>query len=161
MRQPVSSAAMGKQLQPVIASLQHAMGDHLVALVLFGSRARNDARPDSDWDLLLIADNLPPHVFSRHAAIKHLIPVDWRGRVAVVAKTPAEFESYLPALVLDIAVDGLVLHDTDGYMAKRLAYVRRLLTEQGLYREQRGAEFIWRWQTFPGYNWNLTWQWAA
>ncbi|MBK8432567.1 MAG: nucleotidyltransferase domain-containing protein [Chloroflexi bacterium] len=59
-----------EQLQPVTSALQEALGDDLVALVLFGSRARGDARPDSDWDLLLIAEGLPERPFARHLALK-------------------------------------------------------------------------------------------
>lgn len=146
------------QLQPVITALQQALSDQLVALVLFGSRARGNARPDSDWDLLLIARTLPAQTFARHLFVKGLLPVDWRSQLAILAKTPTEFESSLPALVLDIALDGLILYDTDGYMADHLAYVRQLLTTRGLYREQRGRDLVWQWQQFPGYDWQLTWE---
>jgi hypothetical protein len=159
MSQTTSTAyAIIAQLQPAITALQDALGDDLVALFLFGSRARGDARPDSDWDLLLIARTLPAQTFARHIFVKGLLPVEWRSQLAILAKTPAEFESSLPALVLDIAVDRLILHDPDGYMADHLAYVRQLLVTRGLYREQHGSDLIWQWQQFPGYDWQLTWK---
>jgi len=43
------------ELTPVVSALREGLGDDLVALVLFGSRARGDHYPQSDWDLLLIA----------------------------------------------------------------------------------------------------------
>jgi predicted nucleotidyltransferase len=33
-----------------------ALGPHLKELILFGSRARGDARPDSDYDVLVVVD---------------------------------------------------------------------------------------------------------
>jgi predicted nucleotidyltransferase len=134
------------------------LGDNLVALVLFGSRARGDHRPDSDWDILLIARQLPDKPFQRHLYLKRALPADWRGRVAILAKTPAEFEAHLPALFLDIALDGMILHDTDDYVASRLARLRQLIQEEGLYRECRGKDLIWQWQKFPGPGRQLTWK---
>jgi hypothetical protein len=44
-----------------------------------------------------------------------MLPVAWRGQTAILAKAPEEFESYLTSLFLDIALDGIILHDSDGY----------------------------------------------
>lgn len=41
------------------ARLAAAYGERLHAVVLFGSEARGDARPDSDIDLLAVLDTLP------------------------------------------------------------------------------------------------------
>ena len=57
-------------------------------IILFGSRARGDAKPDSDVDLLLIKDsNEPPHrlVVRAYRALRGLgIPKD------ILWRTPAE-----------------------------------------------------------------------
>ena len=37
-------------LGPVIESLRAGLGDNLVAVVLFGSRTRGKAGPESDWE---------------------------------------------------------------------------------------------------------------
>lgn len=147
-----------EQLQPVTSALQEALGDDLVALVLFGSRARGDARPDSDWDLLLIAEGLPERPFARHLALKKVLPPLWRGAIALLTKTPTEFESAVPSLFLDIALDGLILYDKQNYAHNHLHYLRQLLRKKGLSRHQKGREFIWQWQTFPSHNWQLAWR---
>jgi uncharacterized protein len=59
--------------------LKGGLGDKLIAVVLFGSRARGDANEDSDWDLLLIARDLPERVLRRHLWLKGMLPVVWRG----------------------------------------------------------------------------------
>ena len=146
------------EMEEVLAALKQGLVDRLVAVVLFGSRARGDAHEASDWDLLLIARDLPPKPFQRHLYLKRMLPEDWRGRVALLAKTPEEFEAYLPEIVLDIALDGIILYDSHGYMAERLARLRRLLRERGLHRIQVGRDFIWRWERFPGVHWSLDWE---
>ena len=133
-------------LAEVVRVLKQGLGDNLVAVVLFGSQACREADPGSDWDLLVLAHRLPEKALRRHFWLKEILPESWRGRVAALAKTPAEFESRLPALYLDIALDGVVLYDTGGYIAQRLAYLRDLLAQRGLRRERAGREMIWRWQ---------------
>ena len=146
------------QLVPVISALQHHLGPDLVAVVLFGSRARGDYQSDSDWDLLVIADRLPERIFPRHLYLKRLLPVQWCGQVSILAKTPAEFEVGVPALFLDIALDGIILYDTNDYISERLARLRRFITKEGLYREGRGRDLIWQWREFPGLGRQLTWE---
>ena len=40
------------------AALDEAYGDRLARVVLFGSRARGDARPDSDYDVAVFIEGL-------------------------------------------------------------------------------------------------------
>lgn len=155
MSQPVQ---LRNQLQPLITALQEALGDNLIALVLFGSRARGDARPDSDWDLLLLARNLPRRPFARHLYLQKILPERWRGQISLLAKTVAEFETAVPPLFLDIALDGILLYDPDNYAANRLGYLKNLLCVKGLLRKQQGKELTWYWQTFPGLNWQIAWE---
>lgn len=60
--------------------------------------------------------------------------------------------------MLDIALDGIVLYDPAGYATQRLAALKRLITQRGLYREQIGRDFVWKWERFPGFNWSLEWK---
>jgi predicted nucleotidyltransferase len=145
-------------LSEVIAALRQGLGDNLVAIVLFGSRARDEADETSDWDLLVIARHLPKKLFQRHLQLKAMLPIGWRGQVSLLARTPEEFAASLPALFLDIALDGIVLYDVDNYMAKRLTGLKRLIKKRGLQREQVQHETVWRWQRFPGFDWALEWE---
>lgn len=156
----VANDNIRRQMAVVLSALERSLGDSLVAVVLFGSRARGEADETSDWDLLLIARDLPQKPFQRHLYLKQMLPADWRGQVAILAKTPTEFESYLSSLFLDIALDGIILHDPQGYMADRLARLQRLIRNQGLRRTQIEHDMVWRWQRFPGLNWTLEWEMA-
>lgn len=129
-----------------------------MAIVLFGSRARGDARPDSDWDLLVVAGGLPSRLFERRLYLKRLLPCTWRGSVSIVARTPAEFEARLSSLYLDIAQDGLPLYDPESYAASRLLAVRRLAERLGLDRQATGDGFAWEWRQGRGDPEALSWE---
>ncbi|MEM4724701.1 MAG: nucleotidyltransferase domain-containing protein [Candidatus Hadarchaeum sp.] len=145
-------------LRVVVEALQQGLGDNLVAVVLFGSRARGEATAGSDWDLFVLARDLPPGPLQRHIQLITLLPVQWRGQAAILARTLTEFESHLSSLMLDIALDGIILYDPEGYAAHRLAVLKRLITNRGLHRERIGHDFVWKWDQFPGSNWSLEWK---
>ncbi|RMF27351.1 MAG: nucleotidyltransferase domain-containing protein [Chloroflexi bacterium] len=147
-----------EEIKPVIEALRKGLGESLIAVVLFGSRARGDATPASDWDLLVITRDLPARHLDRYRLLKAHLPPTWRGRVSILTKTPTEFEATLPPLYLDIALDGVILYDPSGYARMRLQALRRLIEIKGLRREKRGHDLIWTWQTFPGLNWSLGWE---
>ncbi len=141
-----------------VRALRAALGDRLVAVVLFGSRARGDARPESDWDLLVLADDLPENVHERRLLLKQRLPASYRGGLSLLIRTPAEFESRLPSLYLDIALDGQILYDRDGYATHRLGELRRIMDKAGLYRLRTSHGDVWRWREQPPGPWVLEWE---
>ena len=58
---PVGGGAVDPRrvAEAVSADLRALYGDRLVAVVLYGSRARDDAHPESDIDLAVILDDMP------------------------------------------------------------------------------------------------------
>ena len=58
-------------LQRIRASLHATYGDRIERLVLFGSRARGDARPDSDYDIAVFLRDMP----DRFAELRRLADV--------------------------------------------------------------------------------------
>lgn len=145
-------------LAPVVKTLCRGLGPDLVAVALFGSRARGDAAPESDWDLLVIAEHLPEKLLARHFWLKNLLPETWRARVSILAKTPAEFEARLPALYLDIALDAVVLYDPTGYLQQRLESVREQIRRLNLRRERSDGDLVWYWQAIPPQDWGIDWR---
>ncbi len=48
-----------KFVKEVEETLRAKFGDNIRKVVLYGSRARGDARPDSDYDILVVVENCP------------------------------------------------------------------------------------------------------
>ncbi len=142
----------------VVSGLRQRIGEDLVSVVLFGSRARGEARESSDWDFLVIARDLPEGTLERVFRLKKMLSTLYRGEVSLLAKTPEEFMAGLPDLYLDIALDGVILYDTGDYVAERLKFLRALIRRKGLRREREGRDLIWRWEQPPGPDWSLEWR---
>ena len=139
----------------VASKLREGLGEDLVAVVLFGSRARGETREGSDWDVLVIANNLPGRTLERAIWLKRMLPAAYRGEISLLARTPEEFMSSLPDLYLDIASDGVILYDTGGFMVERLRSLRSLIRRKGLRREREDRDLVWRWRGTPSPDWSL------
>ena len=61
-------------------------------IILFGSRARGDARPDSDYDVLVVADSELPQ-YARTVPIYAALGSVW-DPVDVIWWTPAEIDEW-------------------------------------------------------------------
>ena len=145
-------------LEQAVAALHSALKDRLLSVVLFGSRARDDALPVSDWDLLVIAADLPEKAFKRHFFLRQMLPPGPCDAISLLAKTPGEFEANVPSVYLDIALDAQILYDPSGYAAKKLKALRQLIDRLGLYRERTEAGDVWRWHEKPPAKWQLAWE---
>jgi len=130
-----------------------AYGERLVSLVLFGSVARATMGPESDIDLLVVADPLPD---GRLARVAELDVVEERlagalataardgvhTRLAAIFKTPREVERG-SLLFLDMTDRARILFDRDGFFR---AYLKRLsarLQELGSRRIEKGGGYYW------------------
>lgn len=143
-------------LDEVVRHFRALLGERLVGIVLYGSRARGDARQDSDVDVFLLAEGLPADLWER-ARLLHFHSAERRQPdLGLRALTPEEYARDLSPLDLDIAIDGRVLWDRDGRTNSRLALIRKRLDEAGLYRT---PDFRWRWRTWPTRDdWEINWE---
>jgi predicted nucleotidyltransferase len=104
-------------------------------IILFGSRARDDARPDSDLDLLVeIETELPRRERARRIR-SAFDPYPWP--MDIVVYTPAETEKWRQAaasLVSTVLREGKVLYERDGQGTGRS------MVPEGGKRLPRGAD---------------------
>jgi uncharacterized protein len=145
-------------LRPLVRSLETGLGKNLIAIVLFGSRARGAARKTSDWDLFILARSLPSSVIERYSYLRRLCANGPEEGISFLAKTLGEFEQGFPSFYLDLALDGVILFDSGGYMQAKLKRIREITKQAGLRRERISGGFFWDWEKYPETEWEISWQ---
>lgn len=133
------------------------LGNKLISIVFFGSRARGNYSKSSDYDILIIAEPLPERHLARMSYIRGAPLLNFEENISVIAKTPEEFDSCFPPLYLDIALDGKILIDKNKFIEKRLKKIREIIETSSLHRVKRGNEFFWRWKSPKKPGWELDW----
>jgi predicted nucleotidyltransferase len=144
--------------QNLLACFQQHFGDNLVAAVLFGSRARGEAGPESDYDLFLLVKHLPERPVERLLFVRRAIAAKFAEKISITARTPEEFESGFPSLYLDLGIDGIVLYDSDNYVTRKLLRVQEIIKQAGLERKKFDHQFSWEWEKQPKGRWEITWE---
>jgi len=139
-------------------ALKTGLKDHLLAVALFGSRARGEEKMGSDWDLFVLAERLPENPLDRQAYLKAMLPLRLATKVSMLAKTPKEFEAELLAVYLDIAADAVILFDPQEYLKAKLQEVREIARDVGLRRRRWKGQWIWDWEKPPQGVWEVNWR---
>ena len=88
---------------------------HPERIILFGSRARGEAQPDSDFDILVIKESDEPG-YRRDAAL-YLALAGLNAPVDVLAYTPEEVRDWsgVPQAFITTAIrEGKVLYEKEG-----------------------------------------------
>jgi uncharacterized protein len=146
-------------LDPAVRSIRRVEGDNLVSIVLFGSRARGEATPESDVDLLVVVNEASPRLDRAPELRWGLLDDRVYLPASFLVLGREEVDADVPSFLLDIALDGLVLFDKGGFMASRLERLHRIVEEAGLFRVRIGpGHFAWEWRRRPGKDWSLDWQ---
>lgn len=128
-------------------------GERLKALVLFGSVARGTQRPDSDIDLLLIAEPLPASRMARSLEFEGVEAIlapqrqeaTHRGvyvEFSPLIRTPAEMEMG-SFVFLDIPAEGQFLYDPHGIARDYFDRLAARLAAQGAERREIDGSPYW------------------
>lgn len=145
--------------EALLAEARRHYGERLVSLMIYGSVGRGTMRPDSDVDVLIVADGLPagriPRVNDFAAVESNLAPLlecFRREGIATefspVFNSPEEAARSTP-LFLDMVDDAIILHDRGGFFAGVLDRLRARLAALGSRRIWRGN--AWYWDLKPDY----------
>lgn len=120
------------------------------SLVVFGSVARATDGPNSDLDVLIVAEDLTPGRLKRvqeFEPVKEELEALLRelgrpGNVSVVFKSPEEASKGSP-IFLDMVEDHRILFDRDGFFQGVLQALRERLSALGARRIWRGNAWYW------------------
>jgi predicted nucleotidyltransferase len=130
-----------KFIKEVLNLLNGFFGERLVSVVVFGSVARGDAKPTSDTDILVVAENLPKRISEKMEvmakiliklrdaqAYKELRKKGINTWVQFYPLTPEEAKIHRP-VYLDMVEDAVILVDKDSFMESVFTSLRRRLDE--------------------------------
>jgi hypothetical protein len=150
---PPEWRALGER---VVAEYRAALGDDLVAVALFGSVARGQARADSDLDLYVVTRtpiigdarlHRTWRAVDESPEYQALLGAGYHPTPSRVSHTVAELARH-PWILLDIAHHGVVLYDPQGVLERELGAVRRRMAELGSRRVEL-ADGSWYWDLKP------------
>ena len=144
-------------LQEIVDCFKEYLGQHLISMVLFGSRARGDARGTSDYDILIITKGLPAKPFRRKLFIRTPLKGQFEEKLCIIAKTPDEVLSTFPSFFLDLSLDGIILLDRDQFFGNLQKKIKGIISQAGLRRKKHNGEYYWEWQKPPKGGWEITW----
>ena len=136
--------------------LLEEFGENLVSVVLYGSVARGNFRPDSDIDLLLVFKELPPRRFACYNLIHPLLQEVERSasqygegeqhhRFSTILKTQEEAR-YTSRYYIDMTTDAVLLYDRDGFFGSVLDQLRARMKELGSRKIYIGERWYWDWK---------------
>lgn len=109
----------------------------IVAALLFGSWAKGSEAPDSDIDLLIVADGINTKRHRRGieiAYIKHCLPgLSLDILLLTMEEALSNFRNHNP-LFLDIAEEGIIILDKDNLLKDLLLEIREYIRQRGIKR---------------------------
>lgn len=144
----------------LVQALLERFGERVQMIVLFGSRSRGEAHPDSDHDIFVVIEDLPRDPLARQREVMApLLPQLPRlpERLSVIAKTPEELQGHLSPLMVDVCVDGIGLYGQSYFEGLRTKVVQALAAA-GLQRRRLAGSWMWMFPSLPQVEWAVTWE---
>lgn len=140
-------------LEALRVACQNHYCKRLVSLVVFGSVGRRTMRPDSDIDLLVVADPLPMGRMRRvgdFAPVERVLDpllkakqtVGVTTRLSPLFKTPGEIVTGSP-IFLDMTQDARILYDKDDFFRLQMLDLEARLKRLGARRVFQGESWWW------------------
>lgn len=146
-------------IDAVLRQCQQHYGARLVSVAAFGSVGRGTPMPDSDIDLLIVAEELPRGRLARSddfIAVENAMSPDLTRAYALglhpslspIFKTPEEVAAGSP-LFLDMIDDARIVFDPNGFLSQSLRAFAARLARLGARRIWR--DNTWYWDLKPDY----------
>ena len=127
----------------VAARATESFGTDLAGVVLHGSWARGQATAGSDIDVLVVLDPATPITRSLYRTWDQA-PLEHDGHPVEVHFVSLPGPSEPPGPVwLEVALDGVIVVDRDGRLARYLSHVRRGIADGTLVRRRAHGQPYW------------------
>jgi predicted nucleotidyltransferase len=157
MTNHLSPTGYKQSFETILACLLEACtqlyGNRLISFCVFGSVGAGTMRPDSDIDLLIVCDPLPP---GRMARVREFEDVDriceetlnkaMREGVTTtfspIIKTPAEVKQGSPVF-LDMTETMRILFDREGFFQQYIEDLKERLFRLGSRKVSFGGGYYW------------------
>ncbi|MGB6500291.1 MAG: nucleotidyltransferase domain-containing protein [Thermoplasmata archaeon] len=142
---PLMDRAYFPSLATAVGQLLELLGDRLYSVALFGSAARGEERPESDLDLIVVADFSSGgparwieelgsvRAVSEAIAFRQWVQSGEYHAVQLIPYRPEELTDPGP-LLLDATEDAILFEDRDGTLASALSNLRGELRRRGAVR---------------------------
>jgi len=148
----VVPAEIAGELERFVEVARARWAQDLISVVLFGSWARGEARPESDIDVLVIRKGFPKSRLDRHMelfVVAKAVSRDFAARVSIVPLTPEEARETKP-FYLGMVTACIILYDADDFFRNLLRRLDDRLKALGAQRrtDKDGFEY---WDLKPDY----------
>lgn len=145
MESSVLPEALRAEVERYVNLLRERFGADLISVVVFGSWARGEARPGSDLDLLVVAQELPASRLERRRIFSRLasaVSEKFADMAVPILLTPEEAARVKP-FYLGMLSGHKILWDEGRFFAGVLDRLRARLAELGSrrYVDEDGYEF--------------------
>ena len=91
-------------------AIRERLGEHLKKIILFGSRARGDDDPESDYDVLLVVDEVTREINDAINEVSGSILCEQSVVFGAIAVSETEFDTRLHnPLLMNVRREGVVL----------------------------------------------------
>jgi predicted nucleotidyltransferase len=156
---PNRNELITRLIPDLIKTLKNKMGDDLVSVVLYGSYAREQPTPESDVDLLIVAERLPDSSLDRQmlitkilqeveAPLRQSLPSASFPYISIISKTPREAD-HISRIYFDMIAEAKIFFDKEGFFESVLRKVAGRLKELGAKKVLVGK--MWYWDLKPNY----------